>query len=264
MRSERPPPRCHERAGRSAAAAVRRCLRRSVASPRARAPDRLCAAVPCCLGAPASEAACSARWTRGAVWAHASASRCRSRPLTAGRPSSRRRPDHAAHPASVEKLYMTATALLRARAATPDIVTRVMRPATVDGRVACDGDLYLVGGGDPTARPRRVRRLARARRACGRASTRAAARFSATTRASTRCAAARGPAARYDRDIGGVLGALTVGRGFSTAARGTGARAPRALVRALRAEGVDVRGPHGYRRRAGRRAQRGARRARRR
>ena len=45
----------------------------------------------------------------------------------------------------------------------------------------------------------------------------------------------------YDRDIGGVLGALTVGRGFSTDLQ-PGLGAAKTLVRTLRADGIKVDG----------------------
>src|SRR5262249_39749536 len=49
----------------------------------------------------------------------------------------------------------------------------------------------------------------------------------------------------YDPDVGGVLGALTVGRGFSKRPGGPALAAARAFVRALRADGVHVSGRTG-------------------
>ena len=82
------------------------------------------------------------------------------RDLTTGRRSSQRRGDIARIPASVEKLYTTAT---RCCACGPSArsTTRVLAPASVDA-TAARGDLDLVGGGDPTLDRAAIARLARA------------------------------------------------------------------------------------------------------
>jgi D-alanyl-D-alanine carboxypeptidase/D-alanyl-D-alanine-endopeptidase (penicillin-binding protein 4) len=141
-------------------------------------------------------------------------------------------------PASVEKLFTTATAL---RLYGPDarIVTRVMRSGEIIGR-RLDGDLYIVGSGDPTLGRAAIRRLARAVRRAG------ITRISGSVRGDgSRFDALRGgprTGGAYDPDMGGVLGALTVGRGFSRRSGGPDLAAARALVRALRAGGVKVLG----------------------
>src|SRR3954468_7250189 len=81
------------------------------------------------------------------------------RDLDSGRTVFARRPDLALTPASNEKLLVTATALLRLG---PDSTMRtrlVARSAPIDGVV--DGDVALVGGGDPYLGRTGLRRLAR-------------------------------------------------------------------------------------------------------
>ena len=62
-------------------------------------------------------------------------------------------------PASVEKLYTTATAL---RTLGPDgrLVTQVLAAVPPDGAGTLDGDLYLRGEGDPTFGPLDLQELA--------------------------------------------------------------------------------------------------------
>jgi serine-type D-Ala-D-Ala carboxypeptidase/endopeptidase (penicillin-binding protein 4) len=68
---------------------------------------------------------------------------------TTGRPLASVRAAIGRNPASVEKLYTTATALLRlGPAATLD--TTVLGAGTLDDAGTWQGDLYLHGGGDPT------------------------------------------------------------------------------------------------------------------
>ncbi len=71
--------------------------------------------------------------------------------LTAGgRTLFSRNADVARAPASNEKLFTTATALLRyGPEATLSTVARLAAGTVVDSRGRLDGDLYLVGGGDP-------------------------------------------------------------------------------------------------------------------
>ena len=166
-------------------------------------------------------------------------------------------PTRARMPASVEKLYTTATALLPLRRRRRADARRV---AGRDGAAStptasCDGDLYLVGGGDPTLgrRPALAAQLALAGRAAAGIAPRRPARSSATSRCFDSAAAARAPAARYDPDIGGV--ARRAGRATAAARtpsgpapRGRGALAHFAAARA------------GVARRAGRTRQASARR----
>ena len=108
---------------------------------------------------------------------------------------------------------------------------------TVAGRGFLDpdgvwqGDLYLQGGGDPSLSTLGLAKLADRVAAAG--VVRVEGRVLADE--SWFDAARGGPATglRYDRDMGGVLGALTVGRGFARRGGPAGAAA-RALVAALR------------------------------
>jgi D-alanyl-D-alanine carboxypeptidase/D-alanyl-D-alanine-endopeptidase (penicillin-binding protein 4) len=150
-----------------------------------------------------------------------------------------RNEDVARIPASVQKLYTTATALLRFG---PDarLVTTVAGDGFLDPDGVWRGDLYLRGGGDPTLDRARVVRLARAL-----AVERGVVRVDGAVRADETAFDARRGATRtgfaYDRDVGGVLSAVAVSRGFSH--DGSPAReAARRLAAALRAEGVPVSG----------------------
>lgn len=71
--------------------------------------------------------------------------------LTSGRELFRRRADRSLSPASNEKLFTTSTALLRFGAdGTFSTDARIGADAAVDAQGVLDGDLYLVGGGDPS------------------------------------------------------------------------------------------------------------------
>src|SRR4051794_21718011 len=115
-------------------------------------------------------------------------------------------------PASVQKLYTTSTAILRlgagARLSTSALPTGPVLP---DGTL--QGDLVLRGGGDPSLSNAGLAALAAQVAAGG--VLRVAGRvvgdesFFDAFRGGPRTGFA------YDSDIGGVLGALTVGRGWS-------------------------------------------------
>ena len=142
-------------------------------------------------------------------------------------------------PASVQKLYTTATALLRFG---PDarLVTTVAGAGFLDPAGVWRGDLYLRGGGDPTLDRARLVRLARTL-----AAEHGIVRVDGAVRADETAFAAHRGATRtgfaYDRDVGGVLSAVAVSRGFSR--DGSPAReAARRLAAALRAAGVRVSG----------------------
>lgn len=141
-------------------------------------------------------------------------------------------------PASVEKLYTTAAAL-RVYGPQARIITRVGAAGTLSGGVL-QGDLYLIGNGDPTLGKGAIRRIARAVKRAG------LRRVSGSVIGDgTHFDAERGgprTAGRYDRDMGGVLGALTIGRGFGGKAGDPALGAARELVRRLRAAGVRVKG----------------------
>ena len=141
-------------------------------------------------------------------------------------------------PASVEKLFTTAAALQRSG---PDarLLTRVARTGTVSAGTL-DGDLVLIGGGDPSLDRAAIKRMARAVRRAGIRRVSGSVLGDESLFDDTRGGPRTG--GLYDRDVGGVLGALTVGRGFSARPGGPALAAARALARALRADGVVVLG----------------------
>jgi D-alanyl-D-alanine carboxypeptidase/D-alanyl-D-alanine-endopeptidase (penicillin-binding protein 4) len=161
------------------------------------------------------------------------------RDLDTGEEIYARKENVARPPASVTKLYTTATALLRFG---PDATlrTRVLGAGALDDRGVWRGDLYLKGGGDPTLSRRQIAALA--------------STFTAQTGIRRVAGSVLGDESLFDvqrggartgfavdRDIGGVLSALAVSRGFSR--DGAPAReAARRLARGLRGAGVRVDG----------------------
>lgn len=141
-------------------------------------------------------------------------------------------------PASLEKLYTTSTAILRLGPGTR-LRTTVAGSGFLDPDGVWRGHLHLRGAGDPTLGPASMRRLARSLAAQGivRVSGRVVGDESLfdAHRGGPRTGFA------YDPDIGGVLGALTVSRGWSRSG-GPAAAAARSLVDALRRERIVVRG----------------------
>jgi D-alanyl-D-alanine carboxypeptidase/D-alanyl-D-alanine-endopeptidase (penicillin-binding protein 4) len=112
-------------------------------------------------------------------------------------------------PASVEKLYTTATALLRmGPAATLD--TRAVSDAELDAEGVLHGDLVLVGGGDPFFGDESAEKLARAVKTAGvsRIDGAVVGDESGFDRRRSGCCGG------YDSDLGGVLSALAYDRGF--------------------------------------------------
>ena len=161
------------------------------------------------------------------------------RDLDTGEQVYARKENVARPPASVTKLYTTAAALLRFG---PDATlrTRVLGAGALDPQGVWRGDLYLQGGGDPT--------LSRAQLAT------LAATFTAQTGIRRVAGSVRGDESLFDtqrggartgfavdRDIGGVLSALAVSRGFSRDGA-PATEAARRLSRGLRAAGVTVDG----------------------
>ena len=144
-------------------------------------------------------------------------------------------------PASVEKLYTTASALMRFG---PDATL----PTTVAGRGFLDpdgvwrGDLYLRGGGDPTLGPDDLQRLSRALGAAGILRVDGAVLGDESRFDLLRGSFDTGGA--YDRDIGGVLSALALNRGFSNDGR-PAAQAALQFAKVLRADGIRVEGASG-------------------
>ena len=82
------------------------------------------------------------------------------RELDSGATLYERRADVARVPASVEKLFTTSTALLRFGSG-GTLATRVLTDGTVGPDGVLRGDVYLVGGGDPTLTGGHLERLAR-------------------------------------------------------------------------------------------------------
>jgi D-alanyl-D-alanine carboxypeptidase/D-alanyl-D-alanine-endopeptidase (penicillin-binding protein 4) len=160
------------------------------------------------------------------------------RDLDTGQTVFARRPDVARVPASVEKLYTTSTSLLRLG---PDatLPTVAATAAPLDAGGVLRGDLVLRGGGDPTLDRARIAQLASSLQVGG--ITRIAGSVLGDESRFDLLRGSYDTGGAYDRDIGGVLGALTVGRGFSTELQ-PGLGAAKSLVRALRADGVKVDG----------------------
>ncbi|MCU0314337.1 MAG: D-alanyl-D-alanine carboxypeptidase, partial [Solirubrobacteraceae bacterium] len=161
------------------------------------------------------------------------------RDLTTGTVLYARRASAPRIPASVEKLFVTAAALRR-HGPEARLTTRVLRSGEVDEDGRLDGDLVLAGGGDPTLDAAAIARLARAveRRGITRVGGGVVgdeSRFDAR-RGGPRTGGA------WDPDMGGVLGALTVNRGFVKGGGAPALGAARRLARALRTRGVRVLG----------------------
>jgi serine-type D-Ala-D-Ala carboxypeptidase/endopeptidase (penicillin-binding protein 4) len=139
-------------------------------------------------------------------------------------------------PASVEKLFVTATALLRYGPA-EELQTRVFAGAPVDAAGTLPGDLWLVGGGDPALDEADLARLASGVQAAGiRRVT------GGVVGDESRFDPFRGgprTGFRPDRDIGGRLGALVLRRGFQIS---PAAFAAQRFAARLRAIGVRVSG----------------------
>lgn len=159
--------------------------------------------------------------------------------LTTGRTLYERGADTPRIPASVEKLFTTATALRR-YGPKARLATTVVLDGEVDADGRLDGDLVLVGGGDPTLDRSGLGRLARQVRDAG------VRRVSGSVIGDESWLDARrgGPrtGGAYDGDMGGVLGALTVGRGWSARPGGPALAAARRFARSLRGRGVRVLG----------------------
>lgn len=141
-------------------------------------------------------------------------------------------------PASVEKLYTTSSSLLRDGPAYT-LPTAVTASAAPDETGAIDGDLYLVGSGDPTLSTPGIQRLAEDVADAG--VTRVRKVFGDDSAWDRRIG---GPDSSfgYDRYLGGQLGALSLNRGWNGGKlQPTPATfAATKLVSALRTAGVKV------------------------
>ena len=151
------------------------------------------------------------------------------------------KPDAPRSPASVEKLYTTASALMRFG---PDatLATTVAGRGFLDPDGVWRGDLYLRGGGDPTFGSDDLQRLARALDAAGILRVDGSVLGDESRFDLLRGSFDTGGA--YDRDIGGVLSALALSRGFSKDGR-PAAQAARQFAKVLRADGIRVEGASG-------------------
>lgn len=112
-------------------------------------------------------------------------------------------------PASVQKLYTTATAMLRIGPAAT-LETSAVATGSADGQGVLHGDLVLVGRGDPYFGAAESARLARAVRSAG--VTRIDGAVLGDESYFDRRRGAR--IAGYDGEVGGVLSALAYGRGL--------------------------------------------------
>jgi D-alanyl-D-alanine carboxypeptidase/D-alanyl-D-alanine-endopeptidase (penicillin-binding protein 4) len=138
-------------------------------------------------------------------------------------------------PASVEKLYTTATALLRLGPGTT-LDTRAVSDVAVDADGVLRGNLALVGGGDPFFGDEAAARLARAVRAAGITRIDGAVVGDESDFDGLRSGCCSG----YDPDLGGVLSALAYDGGiFAGSAHLDAARfAAARFAEQLRAAGV--------------------------
>jgi D-alanyl-D-alanine carboxypeptidase/D-alanyl-D-alanine-endopeptidase (penicillin-binding protein 4) len=161
------------------------------------------------------------------------------RDLDSGRTIFALRADEARVPASVEKLYVSAAALMR-DGAEARIPTRALAASPpVNGVV--EGPIYLVGRGDPTLDRTRIRELAAAVRAAG--VTRVGG-VRGDDSAFDRLVGSPDSGFRYDRELGGLLTGLAVNRGWDTRGlqEAPAASAARRLARELKLAGVSVGG----------------------
>ncbi|MBJ7332738.1 MAG: D-alanyl-D-alanine carboxypeptidase/D-alanyl-D-alanine-endopeptidase [Solirubrobacteraceae bacterium] len=160
------------------------------------------------------------------------------RDVSSGRTLFSWRADAPRVPASVEKLYTTASALLRDGPAFT-VPTLAVSDIAPDEEGAIAGDLYIVGEGDPTLTTKGIELLAAGVAAKG--VTRIEAVYGDDDAWDRRVG---GPdsAFGYDRYLGGQLGALAPNRGWDgrNLQKSPADYAARKLTAALRADGVKV------------------------
>lgn len=160
------------------------------------------------------------------------------RDVETGRPLFSWRADAPRVPASVEKLYTTASSLLRDGPAFT-FPTVAAADVAADENGVIDGDLYVIGSGDPTLTTDGLQRLARAVAAAG--VTRVDAVHGDDDAWDERIG---GPDSNfgYDRWLGGQLRALSVNRGWDGRRLQTSPAgyAAKKLAAALRTAGVKV------------------------
>jgi D-alanyl-D-alanine carboxypeptidase/D-alanyl-D-alanine-endopeptidase (penicillin-binding protein 4) len=162
------------------------------------------------------------------------------RDLDSGRTIFVLRGDTGRVPASVEKLFVSAAALMR-DGAEGRIPTRVLADQPPAGGVVA-GPLYLVGRGDPTLDAARIRELAAAVRAAG--VTRVEGGVRGDDSAFDHRVGSPDSGYRYDRELGGLLTGLVVNRGWDSKGLqdDPAASAARRFARELKAAGVQVAG----------------------
>ena len=157
-----------------------------------------------------------------------------ARDLDTGRVLLSVRPDTPRIPASVEKLFVSVTALERF-GVDDRIETRAMAELPVDPEGTIAGDLFLVGGGDPTLSETGLRRLARSVAAAGVVRVEGSVRGDESLFDRLRGGPRFG--GRPDPDLGGRLGALVIRRGYQ---RSPARYAAKKFAAALRRSGVRV------------------------
>lgn len=163
------------------------------------------------------------------------------RDLDSGRTLFESKADIARVPASVEKLYTTSAALLRFG---PDatLKTTVAGDGFMDPDGVWRGNLYLRGGGDPTLNREDLQLLASDLAAAGIVRVDGSVLGDETRFDLLRGSYDSGGA--YDTDMGGVLSALTLARGFAKDGK-PAAQAAGQLAKVLRGEGIRVEGRSG-------------------
>jgi D-alanyl-D-alanine carboxypeptidase/D-alanyl-D-alanine-endopeptidase (penicillin-binding protein 4) len=164
------------------------------------------------------------------------------RDLDTGEEIYARKENVARPPASVQKLYTTATALMRL-GPEETLRTRVLGAGFLDGQGVWRGDLYLQGGGDPTLTRAQVVTLG-STLAAQSGITRVSGSVLGDESLFDRMRGGARTGFAVDRDMGGVLSALAVSRGY-TRDGAPAKEAARRLARALREAGVRVDGRTG-------------------
>jgi D-alanyl-D-alanine carboxypeptidase/D-alanyl-D-alanine-endopeptidase (penicillin-binding protein 4) len=167
------------------------------------------------LAAPAPAAALDAATVRAgltrAIAGAGPASGAYARDLETGTELVAVRADAPRIPASVQKLFVTAAALLR-HGPSARLETRAVTNAAVDDRGVLRGHLWLVGGGDPVLAEADLRRMAAT--VAGAGIRRIAGDIVADDSRFDRRRGGPRTGFAIDRDLGGRLGALVLARGF--------------------------------------------------
>jgi D-alanyl-D-alanine carboxypeptidase/D-alanyl-D-alanine-endopeptidase (penicillin-binding protein 4) len=145
-----------------------------------------------------------------------------------------RRPDSPRIPASVEKLFVSVASLERF-GVDETIATRAMAEVATDAEGTIAGDLFLVGGGDPTLTETGLSRLAQSVADAGVLRVEGSVRGDETLFDRLRGGPRFG--GQPDPDLGGRLGALVINRGYQ---RSPARHAAKKFAAALRRSGVRV------------------------